>query len=110
MISLEYIVLRCSDLESARRFYEALGLQFSREQHGNGPLHYSCHVGQVVLELYPLTSRSSSGLRLGLRVPSVRTIVEAMTSIGADVRTTPDGASAVIRDPDGHEIAVVEAE
>ena len=109
-MNLEYIVLRCSDLEGSRRFYEALGLQCSREQHGQGPPHYSCHVGQVVLELYPLSGRSSAGLRLGLRVPSVRTIVEGMERMGSDVRAAPDGASAVIRDPDGHEIAIVEAE
>jgi lactoylglutathione lyase len=106
--SLEYLVLRCSDLERSRTFYEALGLQLTHEQHGRGTPHYSCNLGETVLEPYPLSGRPSSGARLGLRVASVRATVEAMARIGADVRVAPDGASAVIRDPDSHEIAIVE--
>jgi len=109
-VGLQYLVLRCADLERSRTFYEALGLRLTPEQHGRGAPHHSCNVGDVVLELYPLSGRPSAGARLGLRVASVGAVVEAMARIGADVRVAPDGTSAVIRDPDGHEIAIVQHE
>src|SRR3546814_7493059 len=51
------------DLEAAQRFYEALGLQFRRERHGNGPEHLTAPLGAAVFELYPAdatTSRSEA--------------------------------------------------
>ena len=111
-IQLDHVVLRCRDLERSRAFYAALGLQLVPEQHGRGRPHYSCSVGGVVMELYPLSGQESAGVRLGFRVPSVRLTVEAAERVGAEVvRVAAAGAapSAVLRDPDGHEIAIVEA-
>src|SRR5688572_31766108 len=82
---LEYVVLRCADLERSRTFYEALGLRLVHEQHGRGQAHYSSDLGQVVLELYPLSGRPSSGVRLGIRVSGLATIIEAMKRIGAEI-------------------------
>jgi lactoylglutathione lyase len=109
--TLEYVVLRCADLERSRRFYEALGLRPEREQHGRGPEHYSCDLGGVVLELYPLGQSPTSGVRLGIRVRSVGETVESLRQIGAAilrVKADEQPASAVVRDPDGHEIALTE--
>lgn len=39
MPSLSLLVLRAADVERTRGFYEALGLVFTREQHGSGPVH-----------------------------------------------------------------------
>lgn len=36
---LSLLVLYCADLERSRRFYELIGLEFRREQHGNSPVH-----------------------------------------------------------------------
>ena len=47
------LVLRAKDLEQMRVFLEGMGLKFLQEQHGTGPIHYACQVGQQVLELYP---------------------------------------------------------
>jgi catechol 2,3-dioxygenase-like lactoylglutathione lyase family enzyme len=105
---LEYVVLRCADMERSRAFYEALGLHLVDEQHGSGARHYSCRLRNVVLELYPLAARPTSGVRLGIQVPNLEATVEAVRAIGAVVRMNGSGAtaSAVLRDPDGHEIAV----
>lgn len=108
-VELEYVVLRCADLERSRAFYEALGLVLVAEQHGQGAPHYSCTVGRIVLELYPQSGRATSGARLGFRVANVAATVEAMKGVGADVvRVATAGASpsALLRDPDGHEIAL----
>jgi catechol 2,3-dioxygenase-like lactoylglutathione lyase family enzyme len=113
MCEIEYVVLRCSDIERSRTFYEALGLRLVPEQHGRGPKHYSCAIGAVVLELYPLAQAGSSGVRLGIRTPSVGTVLESLRAIGATiVRVNNEGAapSAVVRDPDGHTIALSEAQ
>jgi lactoylglutathione lyase len=105
---LEYVVLRCAHLERSRAFYEALGVHLVDEQHGSGARHYSCRLGKVVLELYPLIARPTSGVRLGLRVANVGTVVEAVKGVGEVVGVKGSGASAsaVLRDPDGHEIAI----
>ena len=82
------IVLRCADLERSVAFYAALGLTVTREQHGTGPVHFSCTLDHgVVLELYPRGGRDTSGLRLGLRVDD---------GIA--------GKGTVVTDPDGHQL------
>jgi len=45
MTSTNILVLRCLDLDTSRRFYEALGLTFTEEQHGKGSIHYACEFG-----------------------------------------------------------------
>ncbi|WP_437989277.1 VOC family protein [Sorangium sp. So ce145] len=103
-----YVVLRCADLERSRRFYESLGLRLSPEQHGNGAKHYACDVGGMVLELYPLSDRATSGLRLGLVVSDLDRILASLRALGAVVGTIgSEGSSPVtVVDPDGHRIAL----
>lgn len=104
--SLAYVVLRCADLERSRQFYEALGLYLSAEQHGKGSKHYSSDLGGVVLELYPLAGRATSGLRLGLVVSDLDRVIESLRSWGAEVATTASPVTATVADPDGHQIAL----
>ena len=108
-MTLDYVVLRCADLDQSRMFYEAVGLVFVPEQHGGGARHYSCVLGATVLELYPARGKPSSGVRLGLRLPDVEAALEVLRSIDADiVRTDAEGTtpSAVLRDPDGNEVVL----
>ena len=53
ILSINLIVLRCNDIEKSKKFYEMLGLTFKKEKHGNGPVHYSANINDLVLELYP---------------------------------------------------------
>jgi hypothetical protein len=53
MPQLSLIVIRATDIEETMGFYRAIGLAFQEEQHGSGPLHYSCTLDGVVLEIYP---------------------------------------------------------
>lgn len=108
-LELDHIVIRCRDLDRSRAFHEALGMAFVREQHGRGPLHYALRLGTVVLELYPATGEASTPIRIGLRVRDVRTTLAAAKAAGGTVvrdHTAADAPSAVVRDPDGHEIAL----
>lgn len=49
----EVLVLRSSDLQQLRSFFEGFGLRFAEEKHGSGPLHYVAQAGSRVLEIYP---------------------------------------------------------
>jgi catechol 2,3-dioxygenase-like lactoylglutathione lyase family enzyme len=104
--ALTLIVLRCADLEQARKFYEALGLALVTEKHGAGPVHYSARVGDTVLELYPQRGAETRGLRLGFQVSDLAAALRLIERTGGKVvraEPAPD-ASAIVEDPDGHTI------
>jgi catechol 2,3-dioxygenase-like lactoylglutathione lyase family enzyme len=103
-------VLRCTDVERAREFYEALGLVLVAEQHGTGPRHYSSTIGQTVLELYPRRGAESSGVRIGLSVSDLAAAVNAVERVGAKIVRTvaTEAPSAIVEDPDGHTIELTQ--
>jgi catechol 2,3-dioxygenase-like lactoylglutathione lyase family enzyme len=101
---LSLIVLRCSDLERSRHFYEALDLTFTHERHGTGPNHYAANIGATVLELYPSAGRSTADVRLGFVLSRSRVRLDALTQAGGRwVRGDLDNDNAItVLDPDGH--------
>lgn len=109
-MKLNLLVLRTPRLEDLRRFYSALGVHFERERHGDGPEHYAATFADgLVLELYPALDGSTpdAGLRLGL---SVDDIGKTLRSLGETVipRQTQWGLRALVRDPDGRTVEVVQ--
>ena len=86
------LVIRSADLDRAGRFYEALGLAFRRERHGNGPEHLACDAGGFALEIYPRQNDgdSTAAVRLGFAVPDVDAAASARgvggraSSVGAE--------------------------
>jgi len=66
-MQLNLLVLRYKNIEASKQFYEKLlGLNFIKEQHGKGAVHFSAYVGKTVLELYPLTDGGEiENIRLG---------------------------------------------
>ncbi len=109
-VDLELLILRSSDLDAARRFYEALGLLWREERHDGGPTHYSCRLGATLFELYPARSGSAGRVRLGLRVTDPERVAEAAVAAGGrrhlDHRP---GAATVLRDPDGNDVELLPA-
>jgi catechol 2,3-dioxygenase-like lactoylglutathione lyase family enzyme len=69
-ITLNLVVLRCSDLERAIAFYTKLGLKFTSHRHGKGPEHFAAEFPGGVFELYPRSADggSTNGTRIGFRV------------------------------------------
>ena len=67
-MELKLLVIRCKDIEKSKDFYEKLKFNFKKEQHGKGPIHYSCCVGNMVLELYPLLDNCIDNIRLGFYI------------------------------------------
>lgn len=86
MISL--LVIYTHQIDACRDWYEALGLDLVREQHGNGPVHYAATLpGGAVVELYPAGQRPPTGrVRLGLTLPA-----NSRFPTGHRVLTDPDG-------------------
>lgn len=113
-MKLNLLVIRVADLVRSRTFYEALGLELSEERHGSGPVHWSAKLDEGVLELYPLGSSATPtiGTRFGLLVAGVDAIVDRALTAGGSLVTaagdSPWGRRAVIADPDGHKIELVE--
>ena len=110
---LNLVVIRATDLERAARFYGALGVQLDREGHGSGTEHLAGRSGSVLLEVYPSADNVGTvDVRLGFCVRSVADAVAAAGEGGGSVlsapRQSPWGLRAVVRDPDGHRIELVE--
>lgn len=86
---LSLLVVYCSSLEENLAFYKNLGLDFIREKHGDGPVHYSCTLGLTVVELYPSSEKNPvSNCRLGFKIalPTVES-QDRKTLIDPDGRT-----------------------
>ncbi|WP_372389037.1 VOC family protein [Xanthomonas axonopodis] len=104
---LSLLVLKAVDPSALARFYAKLGLTFVQEQHGSGPIHLSCHVGESVFEIYPRSASEmpTSGTRIGFRVPSVADAISACDApILMAARPSQWGIRAVIEDPEGHKV------
>jgi lactoylglutathione lyase len=113
-VTLNLVVLRSLDMARAAEFYSRLGLQFTRHQHGKGPEHYSAESGGSVFEIYPMTpdGPSTLGTRIGFRVPSLDSAMAAISEHHEAVISPPKdsewGRRAVIADPDGHCIELLQ--
>lgn len=103
-LSLSLLVIRCSDLDASKRFYEALGLVLLPEQHDSGPPHWSSRVGVTVLELYPAGSSPIAPLRFGFHVADVRSTVSAVLANGGRLSGSFDANRSIVVDPDGNKI------
>lgn len=112
-VEFRLLVLRSTRFDQLRAFYELLGLSFVREQHGSGPVHDSASVGPVVLEIYPTRGESEiDHVRLGFAVGDPDAVFRSLRDSGAEVSAEPRdsawGRRAVVRDPDGRAVELVQ--
>lgn len=111
---LGLVVIRARDMAASRTFYESLGLTFQEEKHGGGPAHLSSTATGVVFEIYPRRSDadSTSAVRIGFTVESIESVLANVGSAPGAVVTPPKttqwGRRAVVQDPDGHTIELLE--
>lgn len=120
MTHFSLIVLRCSDLELSRAFYTALGLTFHTERHGKGAVHYSCQLGNLVLELYPgkpglAPVRTQAGATMhGFLIESLDAVLANLQGLGAKIvqlpTDSPWGLRAVVLDPDGRAVELMQSQ
>jgi lactoylglutathione lyase len=111
---LNLVVLRAPDIEVAQQFYSLLGLSFTKHAHGSGPQHYVADTGTQVFEIYPQTNAEDSTrhVRIGFKVPALDATVGRLRAAGGKIISAPTdspwGRRAVISDPIGHKIELVE--
>jgi len=109
MRNLSLLVLRCGNIERAKSFYELFGMAFVKEQHGNGPVHYSCADETGVFEIYPLEGQSADQTGLGFEsgdLDGLHMLMRRNQFSPREVRETELGRMFVVRDPDGRRVEV----
>lgn len=111
---LNLIVIRSLDIEKSRTFYEQIGLNFQPEQHGKGPVHYASVLkNDIVFEIYPSQKDVlEDESRLGFKVDNLDQLIEALEVQNIEVlqkaKKTAWGYRAVVKDPDGRKVELVE--
>src|SRR5262245_16490101 len=104
------VVIRSPDIDRAAKFYELLGMTFTRHAHLNGPTHYSAERDGFVFEIYPQPEggESTRGVRLGFEVEDIDSILPGLIGCGGMLLAKPAsskwGRRAVIKDLDGNSV------
>jgi lactoylglutathione lyase len=114
-LAVNLLVLRCKDVEVTRRFYERLGMVFSRERHGTGPEHYVWDNSGFVLELYPVKEdQVPDNVRLGFSTAlladlSGNFLHSSEVTVLKPPYATADQLVMLLQDPDGRRVEVSQA-
>ena len=112
----QYIVLRVANIDASAQFFSTLGFNPDREQHGDGPEHFSfCIHGNLVCELYPWNKKTSppaNFARFGLQVSCLHEMRERLIAAHIPViRESPSGEERqwiLVLDPDGNQVEIFE--
>lgn len=92
-----------------------MGITFTEEQHGKGPVHSVGQLGEMVMEIYPLhpDATTDTTTRLGFQVESLDAVLGNLAKHDAKVVTaakeTPWGYRAVVLDPDGRSVELCQS-
>jgi lactoylglutathione lyase len=111
----DLLVIRSPDMERAVKFYQSLGLVFTRHRHGTGPEHYSAERDGFVFEIYPRPegAESTCGIRFGFLVDDVDSIIPLLIDSGGTLVAKPTksewGYRAVLKDLDGNTVELKRA-
>ena len=113
-IRVNLIVIRSLDPRRTVDFYESLGIHFQEEQHGRGPVHWAADLDGLVLEVYPAQAADAVAdcTRLGFDVEDVKAVLASLRNqcaeVVSDLQQTQWGLRAVVKDPDGRSVEVVQ--
>lgn len=110
---LNLVVIRSAHIDRAVSFYEAIGLEFTKHAHGNGPEHYASEHGGFVFEIYPQKNdESTENVRIGFLVNGLVPILDKLRRMNATIsqapKETPWGLRAVAIDFDGHCVELID--
>ena len=109
MKNLNLLVLRCGNLERSKAFYSLFGMAFVKEQHGNGPAHYSFTSDGGTFELYPTEGGAPDQTGLGFvtgDLDGLHMLLRRNQFAPREIRDTELGRMFVARDPDGRRVEV----
>jgi lactoylglutathione lyase len=110
-MKLNLIVLKSPNIEATKTFYESTGINFTVEQHGDGPRHYAGIINGVVMEIYP-GSAENEGITLGFWVNDLGVLPTTLIRAGGKILAEPtiDNPYLIIRDIDGRRIIFTQPE
>lgn len=112
MQRLNLLILRCQDIESARTFYECIGMKFTKHAHGSGPEHYAHEDSSGVFELYPVRpGHNGDATGLGFRTKDIQQLSREFETGGfapQPIQDQPWGRTFIVRDPDGRRVEIKE--
>ncbi len=103
---LSSLVIYSTDVPKALEYYTSLGINFTEEKHGDGPVHYAAELGEggVLIEIYP----GDKPTRIGFQVDSVDDVVKELgeKEISPDrpTKDSPYGRFTTLKDPDGRTV------
>ena len=109
-MEIRLIVIRTNDQKRLADFYTLLGFRFEYHRHGNSPMHYSAIIGNMTLEIYPMTKSQTEidkYLRLGFAIDNfdeTLTILRNNEIIFSEPTLTEFGFLTIVSDPDGRKI------
>lgn len=116
---INFIMIRTSRLIDIKDFYEGLGLELIEERHGNGPIHYSYEQDRLVIEIYPGAEgnlpgwKDAGSIMLGFYVEGINGVIEKLEQLKGKLISKPieteRGIRAVLEDPDGRRIELIES-
>lgn len=115
-MNLNLLVLRTDNLKLLAEFYSMLGVEFEYHKHGRSPLHYSGKVGDLILEIYPLTKlqqQTDPNLRIGFQLDDFDSVITQLKNKKISFISEPTqsefGYMAVVKDSDGRKVELYKA-
>jgi hypothetical protein len=111
LMSLKFLTLYAKQLDRTVLVYEALGLEFEKEKHGDGPIHFSHSSGDLVIEIYPADGRTvAESMMLGFVVEDLATVknllLERAVTILKDIDVVNGATRMIFQDPDGRRLFI----
>jgi lactoylglutathione lyase len=112
--ALNLVVIRSPDIDKSAAFYSVLGITFSKHSHGTGPEHYASEGDAVTLEIYPEADPAvaTTATRLGFKVTDLDSLLSILVERGGRIaspaKDSPWGRRAVVVDPTGHKVELVQ--
>jgi lactoylglutathione lyase len=109
-----YVVLRVADIEQSARFYTLVGFTLVREQHGDGPEHYSFYLrDNLPCELFPWRGEGpppQNSVRIGVEVEDVSStkdkLIEGGFQIVRESSSDTRPAWCIALDPNGNQVEI----
>lgn len=120
MTEMASVVLFSRHVDRTVAFYQALGIEFEREDHGDGLPHDAANLGHIHVAVFPAEPAPATALApargepgstfVGFYVPSLEQTVERMAALGCRLlephQVRDWGCRAVVEDPDGRAVEV----
>lgn len=116
-IQVKSITINTSQLYMQVEFYRALGFDLKTQKVDKGSQVFKCHIGPgFEFCLFGVLERKNAGsppLQLQVQVENINQVFENVKNMSSvfvilDPTDLPDGRKAIIKDPDGNAIELIQ--